>query len=421
MKGALARASLFTAVVLGLRMTTQGALLILLTRLLKPYFYGSYAAAASLGVILGALSSLGAGYVLMSRATKRAEEVAELWRYAWPLTVTLGCALVPLYGIVCTLAVHDRAIPLHVLLIIGACELLLTPFTTLSSFVLQAREKVPLSQVVQWLPSALRVIAALACFMLHPQSDSSLLFDVAASQFVASLLGAIIGIWVTSRHAPLNWKPRIPNKEELKVGSSYAAMVVVAYNPSEMDKIAAVSAVGAYDAGLYTASSRVMNALIMPVIAMILAAQPRLFRHAHVTAGESRPLIRLMGLLTFAWGLLCSFTMVLGSHFLPMLLGSAYLETAALLAWMAATAPFLSLRVAAGNILAALGGPMERLAFELGGIVLLLVSMFTLAPLLGTKGVVAANFFAETAMACAGWLMIYSRMKIRSGQQDNQL
>jgi O-antigen/teichoic acid export membrane protein len=154
-----------------------------------------------------------------------------------------------------------------------------------------------------------------------------------------------------------------------------------------------------------------MNALTMPVVAMILAAQPRLFRHAHAASGESRPLIKLIGLLTFTWGLLSALILVLGARFLPVVLGGAYSEAAALLPWVAMAAPFLSLRIAAGNILVALGRPLERLGYELGGIAILIIGAFSLSPLIGTKGLIVGIVCAEAIMACGGWVMIRSHTK----------
>lgn len=97
MKGKLARNSLGTAAMLSLRLATQATVLVLLTRLLGPGFYGSYAALASLVLILGMLPNLGAGFIMLARGRHGPAGIADVWRYAWPTIVALGTLLLVVY------------------------------------------------------------------------------------------------------------------------------------------------------------------------------------------------------------------------------------------------------------------------------------------------------------------------------------
>ena len=261
MRGKLARSSLRTSALLGLRILTQAVVLVLLTRLLGPRLYGSFAAVASLAVVLGLLPNLGAGFVMLARSTRDGSGTADVWRYAWPMTVLLGLFLLVVY-VVTAGYITRPSLSMHILLALGASELLLTPFTMLLSFALQARERVPLSQAVQWLPLGLRIVATLPCFWFV---DEQRLSAYATLQLFASMLGAGLGLWITRRYVRLDWRPRRATRHELCEGASYAAMNLVAANPSELDKIIAVRAVGTHDAGVYAATSRVMAAAVTPV------------------------------------------------------------------------------------------------------------------------------------------------------------
>ncbi|WP_108470806.1 lipopolysaccharide biosynthesis protein [Rhodanobacter thiooxydans] len=409
MKGPLARSSLQTSVMLGLRVMTQAMVLVLLTRLLGPRAYGSFAAAASLAVVLGLLPNFGAGFVMLARNAHDANGTAAVWRYAWPMTASFGLLLLGVYIVVAGFVTRP-ALPLHVLLAIGAAELLLTPFTMLLSFALQARERVPLSQCVQWLPLGLRVLAVLPCFLLP---DVQRLSAYVFFQLLASLLGLLLGLWITSRLVTLDWRPRHATRQELRDGASYAAMNLVAANPSELDKIIAVRLVGAHDAGIYAATARVMAATVMPVTAMLLASLPRLFRHAHAPTREGQRLIGLIALLAMVWGLASGLLLALCSPLLPWLFGASFAVMAQLMPWLATAAPLLSLRLAAGAVLVALGKPLERMAFELCGILLLVGSMLALAPHYGIRGVAVALVIAETSMALIGWWLVRRRLASR--------
>lgn len=406
MRGRLARSSLQTSALLGLRVTTQAAVLVLLTRLLGPHTYGSFTAAASLALVMGLLPNFGAGFVMLARNARDTNGTADVWRYAWPMTVLFGLLLLAIYIIVAGLVTRP-SLPLHVLLAMGSAELLLTPFTMLLSFALQARERVPLSQCVQWLPLGLRVIAILPCFLFP---DALRLSAYVSFQLIASLLGLFLGLWITSRLVMLDWRPRLASRQELRSGASYAAMNLVAANPSELDKIIAVRLVGAHDAGIYAATARVMAATVMPVTALLLASLPRLFRHAQVPTSEGQRLIGLIALLALAWGLASGLLLALGSPLLPWLFGASFGVMAQLMPWLATAAPLLSLRLTAGAVLMALGKPLERVAFELCGILLLVGGMLALAPHYGIRGLAIALVIAESSMALIGWWLVRRRL-----------
>ena len=408
MNGRLAQSSLQTSLVLGLRVVTQAIVLVLLARLLGPGLYGNFAAVASLAVVLGLIPNLGAGFVMLARSVRDESGIAEVWRYAWPVTGLLGFLLLALY-VVAGSFITNPQLPVHVLLLLGAAELLVTPFTLLLSFALQARDKVPLSQLVLWIPLGLRVLAALPCFLLDQAERIS---AYVALQLLVSLLGAGLGFLIIRRHVRLDWRPRRPTRAELRDGGSYAAMHLVAANPSELDKIIAVRAIGAHDAGIYAATSRAMAATVMPVVALLLSSQPRLFKFAFKPTHEGRRLVTLIAILALGWGLGSGALLVLCSPLLPVLFGQSFSATATLMPWLAMVAPFLSLRLAAGTILAALGRPLERIAFELGGMLVLTAGMLLLAPHFGVRGLATALLISEATMATSGWLLAIRRLPV---------
>ena len=408
MRGDLARSSLQTSLLLGLRVVTQAVVLIMLTRLLGPQLFGNFASASSLAVVLGILPSLGSGYVMMASAPRNSAAVGEVWRYAWPLTALLGLLLLAAYLPVAHLIADASPLSWQVLCCLGAAELLATPFTMLLSFSLQANRRVPISQFVQWLPLALRLLAALPCFLL---AQSARLPAYAVLQMLTSLIGLGIGFVITNRVVNLHWRPRLPNMTELGQGTSYAAMHLVAANPSELDKVLSVRLVDAHDAGIYAATARVMSALVMPVIAMLLAAQPRLFNHAHKPTDQGHRLIRIIALIALGWGMLCWLLLSLCSPLLPRLFGSRFAAMASLMPWLAVVAAPLSLRLAAGTVLVALGRPLERLGFELSGIGVLVAAMLLLGPMLGIRGLALALLTSETSMSLIGWWIVWQRTR----------
>jgi O-antigen/teichoic acid export membrane protein len=407
LKYRLAITSFQTAALLALRLATQATTLMLLARLLGPGEYGNVAAVASLAIVLGIVPNLGAGYVLLSRAGQPGA-VADVWRYSWPLSQGLGATLLIIFVVCGELVVQSPSITISVLLLLGATELLVSPGTAMLSFSLQSREKVPLGQFVQWLPLGLRALATLPCFLF---AESDRLIGYASLQFIAAIIGACIGLLVTRRIVVLDWRPRKATRQEVRTGISYAAMNVIAVNPSEMDKIASVHLVGPHEAGIYAAATRILSAAVMPVIAVLLSSQPSLFRHADAPTSEGSALVMKLAVVASAWGICSALLLVLARPVIPLLLGASFNEAASIMYWLAPASPFIALRLTSGTILVALGRPLERVGFELFGVGVLVAGMVLLAPTYGIHGMSIALISAEIAMSCLGWTLVVRRLR----------
>jgi O-antigen/teichoic acid export membrane protein len=391
-----------TTGILALRVTTQALTLVLVTHLLGPATYGDYMAAASLAVVLGLIPNLGAGYVLMARAAREGVHAVENWRYGWPLSICLGTLLTLAFPFL-ALAITQGSLALVDLALIGAAELLVMPLTLLLSFVLQARHKVPQGQLLLWIPMALRTIAAAICVVFFGNAPIHVFVVL---QSVAALAGLGLALVATNRVVRLPWNPRRPSRDEWRSGAAYAAMHVVAANPTELDKIVSPLLLGAHTAGIYSATSRVMNAIVMPVIGMLVASQPRLFQHGASPTQEGKRLIGVLGRVSLGWGLLSAAALAVGAPLLPFVLGDAFAETATALPWVAMASPFMALRMAAGTVLVASGHPLRRLRFELTGILLLALLLGTGARLFDIRGMAVGLTIGEAFMAAYGWYLV---------------
>lgn len=385
-----------------LRLLSLGASLVLSTRILGPMQYGAYAAAASLAIVLGILPNLGSGYLLMARAARDPDAAPDTWRYGWPMTLVIGAFL----GFVfVALGSTFTAGALHwvSLLVMATGELIVVPLVYLLAFLLQATHRVALGQLVGWMPIGFRVLTAGVC-LLHPAWHDLGAFVV--SQAIGAVLGLFCALAVTSKLIRLDLPPRRPTRSELADGTSYAAMHVVSANPSEVDKIVSPMFLGEHVAGIYSAASRVMGAMITPVTAVLLAAQPSLFAHADQPTTKGQRLLLRLAPLAAALGFVSMLALIACAPVVTLLFGPSYAETAAQLPWTATAVPFLCLRLAAGTILVALGKPLERLTFELCGVILLVPLLWIGVHAGGMKGMAVGLSCAEAIMAAAGWMRI---------------
>lgn len=400
--GTLATTTIKTGAVLGLRVVTLAASLLLLTHLLDTEAYGRFVAAGALAVVLGILSSLGSGYVMMARAPQHTNAIAEVWRYAWPLTALLGLGLLIVY-LPIAIATSARPLPWSVLALIGLAEIVVMPLVNLAGFALQASNRVPLSQMVQWLPLAFRLVALLPCFAL---ASDERLPAYAALQLLATMAALIVALLALRRLVTLDWRPRLPARVELHSGTSYSAMHLMAVTTSELDKILAARLLSAHEAGIYAATNRIVGAMVTPVAALLLSAQPRLFRHAHRPTNEGTRLIATTAALAALWGIASWILLHAAAPLLSMVLGKGFGDIDRLMPVLAPICLPLALRHAAGTVLVALGRPFGRVIFEAGGLGVLFLGSAWLAPQYGMHGLAAALIGSECAMAATGWLLV---------------
>ncbi len=412
MLGAVAKNTIKTVGLLGGRIITQAISLILLSRLLGAELYGGFIAIATLAIVMGTLPNLGAGYLMMSLKVKREDAVTFIWRFAWPLTLLVGSILLTIYYFI-TLElligeqIQSTLLSNHLILLLGISELILMPIVVLLSFALQANNKVPLSQLVQWLPLLFRLFAIVLCFFYIKNAP---LYSYIVLQFFAVLLALIIAFLVVTRHIRLDWRPRLPKLAELSSGAKYASMGLSNLTASEIDKILVVNWLNNAEASIYSATSRVVSSIITPVTAMLLSAQPKLFQHANIHNQQYRKLVRMLFWLTCLWGLLSWLILTLAAPYIASLFGEGFNTMTDIMPLLAFVSLPFALRRTAGIVLASMGRPLLRVSIELLGMMLFVVFIIVLSSQWGLIGFIASVLLSEISMSLLLWLIIYKKL-----------
>lgn len=406
--GPIARTSLQTLAVYGLRLGVQVALLFGVARYLGPEAYGEFAAVAALALGLGTLSAFGLGFLVLGESAKSPECGRDLLAQALPATLLSAAMLAPLYGWLATAVLGSEAGGLT-LGLIALSELLLVPWLGLLSHRLHGLGQVARSQVLMLLPMGLRLAGLVACITLAPDAG---LLAYALVHAAGAALGLAVAVGLDAGRAGALVRPVRLKRDTLKQGAGYAAMSFMAVNPSELDKALALRLLGAGDTGLYALASRGMAVVTLPVLAMLQAALPRLIHDLDRSPAAGRRLLRVTLLLSGLYGLAAALILYLAAPaLLDWLLGPAYLGIGAVVARIALIAPFQSLRMATGTTLYALGRPLLRSGIEGGAIVLLIGLAVVMAPRLGIEGLVYAVLASEAAMATMGVLALASHLR----------
>src|SRR5690625_5103504 len=100
-KGPIARGTVRTRVVLGLRLVVQAGTLLIVGRRLGPGAFGVFAGVAALAVLLGTLSTFGMHLVLLGEVSKDPARRGEVLPYAIPASLLCGSLLLGIYCSIC--------------------------------------------------------------------------------------------------------------------------------------------------------------------------------------------------------------------------------------------------------------------------------------------------------------------------------
>ena len=396
LNGPIARSTIQTSFVLGLRLLVQAGTLLLVARMLGPEQFGAFAGIAALAVLLGTFSTFGTHLVLLREMSKDPSQREAVLSYAVPTTLVCGTFLFALYLTICELLFSNISLPISVLVCIGITETVLLPLFLLPAIEPLAVGKTARSLLITISPLALRMLAA-AGVIVSALETPLLVF---AWLYMATALLALVlmkwykaSVWLTVKQ----W--RIASKEQLKHSAGYAALAMTAAGPSEVDKMLAVKLLPIGVSGIYVATSRVVGAATLPVIALLLSAMPRLFRDNEDETKQSKQLILLVFGAVFVYSVCLAVLLWLCAPILEWLFGAQYDGLADMLAWLCLAVPALALRYATGSIFITMNKPWLRAGFEVVGVITLVGAAGLLIPQIGKYGM-------PVALACSEWLMV---------------
>ena len=410
-RGPIARATVRTSAVLGLRLLAQAGTLLIVARLLGPRQFGAFAGIAALAVMLGTLSTFGTHLVLLREVSRAPERRAAVLPFALSTTLLCGLLLLGLYLLVTLALLREAGVAAGVLLAIGSAELLLQPLLNLPAVEHQGHGRIATSQLLLALPMGLRLAAALAVWWLHPVDPLhayALGYLLASAVALAVAVATLREVWP----APRDW--RLPQLADLRDAAGYAVLNLTAAGPAELDKTLALKLLPLAAAGVYAAGARVIGALTLPVIALMLSALPRLFRETETGPARSGRLLRGLFAAALAYSLLLAGVLWLAAPLFDLLFGPHYRGIDSTIRWLTLAVPGMALRIAAGGALMALGRPWMRVSFEVVGLLVLTAAALLLARVLGMAGMLIALACSEWTMAFIGGLMLMIGRRTRS-------
>lgn len=368
--GPVARNTLGTAVIFGIRLLALAVQLLLVARLLGPAGFSHYVAAGGLSVVLGGLSTFGV-HLLVLKAAARGSP-APMLAMALGTWRLLCLPFFLLYLVLCQLLGMLQS-NLWLVVGLGLAEIFVQPLLQLLAMLIQGRGEVAIAQCWLAAPMVLRAILLLPLLLLGSDVDAG--FVVGSVQLVAVVV-CTLAMYCWGNVAISRWSEwRVLARGLWGEAGSFALLSITAGGQAELDKLLSVRMLTAGPAGVYTAAARIAGAAILPVVALLVSALPRLFGHQR----WDWKLLRLLSLSAVAYAVVGAVMLWFLSPWLELAFGGAYQGLAGVLAILSLALPAQALRLVVVNVLMAKGAALWRGGIELGVMLVLLVSTFVIA------------------------------------------
>lgn len=376
-----------TAGVLALRFLSQAGTLLVLAWAFTPVTFAAYSAIASVFVTIGALAPFGTHLVLLREASLTPEHTPPELGAAIRVTLVTGTLLIAPGLLLAKWLLVDTAYGLAVALPIAISELFFIPLLVLVSVLEQGRGHTARSQAILLTPPVLRLFAACVLSMLDAPSQ----LPVFAWLYLVASLAALI------LHArPLLGAMSASGTTALvHKSTAYAALNLTTLSSSEADKALTPRLLAPEVQGSYALASRVLGALVLPVVALILTVLPRIYR---ASSDGTRYVARDVCVIAFVYGLIALAVVRTSSPILYGLFGTRYASLPEMLELLSIALPAMAFRIASGNTLMAAGHPWHRALIEIAG----LITMLCVAVSLSLRG---DPYAIARAVVAAEWLM----------------
>lgn len=400
--GKLAQNTLLGAAWQFVRVGLQMSTAILVARLLGPGDFGLLAGTTGLATALGGLAGLGTAYLMLQGVSRDHGSFGAHWRKATVTTLISGSALAAAFVGLAAM-IFNTHVSIPALMAIGVSELIAYPLVLVASLAFQAHERLGWTSALPAMLAGARLVAACLVWRFAPHAD---LETYARWYSVASIGLAAFALACTARVLRPARSPFQLTRGEALEGLGFSSLWFTNSGLTELDKTLALKFMGPELAGFYSVAYRMASALVMPVGALVLAAQPRLFRRGAASNREQGNLVEHLSLAAMANAVVAGVVLYFAAGVLPWLLGPQFEGAASAARWLALWPLAYSARLLAGTVLVTRGHRGWRAAAEGVSIAALVLASSLLMPKYGLAGAALAIVGIETLLAASMWLLV---------------
>ena len=207
-------------------------------------------------------------------------------------------------------------------------------------------------------------------------------------------------------------------KELIRYSSLYAASMSTNAVQNEGEKFVLATTRPAAEVGQYAAAYRVVSMALVPLSALVVAAN-RWFMVRDEREGAQLTRAARLTLPTALYGAVAGVAIFIGRDLVQWVAGSQFDDVALISAWLCLLPLLHGLAELPPMGLLGLGRNRERMLMGLITSAVALVSYLALVPQFGWRGAVIGTYVSETAAIVAGWVLLvrFQRIADRTSQR----
>lgn len=367
---------------------------IVIARLLGVVQYGIVVGAFGLVNLVAQYSRMGTGTVLVRYVAPDSSRCRAYWGNALLVTLFMGCVIVLILIVLAPHVIDPASAAIVGLTAAGSCICEQVAISAVQVF-----QSLQIMRTAAWISQLTSLARAAAAFSLLVTIRHATAVEWSVASLVASCLAAIIAITVVT--VQRGWPHRVPglmwSHAWEGLGYAFASSTVNAYD--DLDKTM-LSHYGMNEAnGNYGLAYRVIDMGTMPLMAILLAAEPRLFQLAAEGADGAIQLGRRLLKHSLLVSAAASFGMFVLAPLIPELVGKGFRDAASALRWLCLIPIFRSVHWTTGSVLTSIGLQRYRTCTQMIVVALNFCLNIWLIPTYGWRGAAWASLATDGTLA----------------------
>ena len=395
----LSRNTVYMTLAQAARLSAQAVYFLLIARALGPRQYGAFAAVVAAVAIAYPFVGNGTGNLMVQQVARDRRLLPECLGNALFMTLATGALLSALVVPACLMAL-PRAIPMSVILLIAASDLVVYRLVDVACLAFQSVERLAWTANLNVFASLMRLAGIAVVLLAHRPTVVAWSVAYLATSTVCALVAVY---WVFSRLA----RPTFSGLGRLRAGlregfyfsTSLSAQTI--YNDVDKTMLARLATLDA--AGIYAAAYRLIDMAFMPVRALLAAAYPSFFRRGNQgIAGSLAFALELMP-KPLVYSAAAAVAMALGAPLVPLILGADYARTSEALRWLALLPLLKTCHYFAADALTGAGHQALRTLVQVGVAGFNVLLNLWLIPVYSWRGAAWSSLASDGLLAAALW------------------
>lgn len=312
------------------RLVVQAFYFFLMARSLGPAQYGAFVAVAATVAMAYPFVGNGSGNLMVKQVARDRRLLPECLGNALFMTLASGLLLSVVVVPACVV-VLPRAIPVSVILLVAASDLVMYRVVDVACLAFQSVEELNWTANLNVLASLMRLGGITFVVLLHRTTVIAwcVAYLVTSAMCALGAMHCVIFRLARPAFSGLN-RIRGELREGFWFSTSLSAQTI--YNDVDKTMLARLATLDA--AGIYAAAYRLIDVAFLPVRALLAAAYPGFFRHGEDGITGSFSFARRLVPRPLMYSVAAAFGMILAAPVVPRILGTEYLRTTEALRWL---------------------------------------------------------------------------------------